>query len=97
MLQQSFARRKSSKDAQQTLESAVRELPDDAEASHGKPMSQYVTCRKELPTMPLQIWRRLLSIHEQLKDSKGQHLCHRRLVRDSDSWSRGNLHKNFRR
>ncbi|CAE7303970.1 unnamed protein product [Symbiodinium pilosum] len=45
------------KDAQQTLESAVRELPDDAE-----------------------IWRRLLSIHEQLKDSKGQHLCHRRLV-----------------
>ncbi|CAE7406535.1 unnamed protein product [Symbiodinium natans] len=45
------------KDAQQTLESAVREHPDDAE-----------------------VWRQLLSIYEQLKDSKGQYHCHRRLV-----------------
>ncbi|CAE7227742.1 unnamed protein product [Symbiodinium sp. CCMP2592] len=45
------------KDAQQTLESAVREHPDDAE-----------------------IFRQLLSIYEQLKDSKGQYYCHRRLV-----------------
>lgn len=45
------------KDAQQTLEGAVHELPEDAE-----------------------MWQKLLSICEQLKDPKGQHQCHRRLM-----------------
>ncbi|CAE8612636.1 unnamed protein product [Polarella glacialis] len=44
------------KDAQQTLEGAVRELPEDAE-----------------------IWRKLLIVYEEQKDSKGQHQCFRRL------------------
>eukprot|EP00434_Breviolum_minutum_P037376 symbB.v1.2.033140.t1/scaffold4076.1/size45104/5 len=45
------------KDAQQTLEGAVHELPEDAE-----------------------MWQKLLGICEQLKDSRGQHQCHRRLM-----------------
>ena len=64
------------KDAQQTLESAVREHPDDAEAMHAKRQLPILRC---LPTT-LQIFRQLLSIYEQLKDSKGQYYCHRRLA-----------------
>jgi len=45
------------KDAQQTLEGAVNELPEDAE-----------------------MWQKLLGICEQLKDSRGQHQCHWRLM-----------------
>ena len=64
------------KDAQQTLESAVREHPDDAEATHTMHQLPNLRCQ---PTM-LQIFRQLLSIYEQLKDSKGQYYCHRRLA-----------------
>ena len=32
-----------------------------------------------------QVWRQLLSIYEQLKDSKGQYHCHRRLARNSEA------------
>eukprot|EP00931_Biecheleriopsis_adriatica_P056155 TRINITY_DN33278_c0_g1_i1.p1 TRINITY_DN33278_c0_g1~~TRINITY_DN33278_c0_g1_i1.p1 ORF type:complete len:1708 (-),score=448.60 TRINITY_DN33278_c0_g1_i1:75-5198(-) len=45
------------KDAQQTLEGAVRELPQEGE-----------------------VWCKLLTVYEKLKDSRGQHQCHRHLA-----------------